>query len=438
MAFDLAWTVKYGDIGGLTDITSYVTDFVVDLNANIGSAGRSTCQITINNNGGQFTPNGSGTYASVNWFKQAVVISCTGAGLTESVFVGLIQDFEIIQASPKQSVVSIQGLDFLSIAGRSSNQLLDTGGGYTLRLNTFVDSFFNPSYAYAQTAATPTMGSTTSLNSRTTTTMVTDTVTACSTSGLTQGTLGDWLNNQALPTGPATAYATNYTITSDRWFWNCDSIDSTLNRTTRAYTTTMVDGSSALTTGQVPFDQINVGFQQDELTNQCYANPLTTFSPLAAVTSTNTTSQNEYGVRARSYATCIPSTFFNTITYGNQFMNTVANFWANRYGTVRYIPDRITTSYKLLRARAVDDGAALQAFIRLLSSGSAVWNRQAITYKGAGMASSATFQTVNTGRRIYATPSDTRIELTLVAGVDNQSFQLDSSTYGVLDTNRLA
>jgi len=391
MAFDLAWTVKYGDIGGLTDITSYVTDFVVDLNANIGSAGRSTCQITINNNGGQFTPNGSGTYASVNWFKQAVVISCTGAGLTESVFVGLIQDFEIIQASPKQSVVSIRGLDFLSIAGRSSNQLIDIGGGYTLRLNTFIDSFFNPSYAYAQTAATPTMGSTTSLNSRTTTTMVTDTVTACSTSGLTQGTLGDWLNNQALPTGPATAYATNYAITSDRWFWNCDSIDSTLNRTTRAYTTTMVDGSSALTTGQVPFDQINVGFQQDELTNQCYANPLTTFS-----------------------------------------------FWANRYGTVRYIPDRITTSYKLLRARAVDDGAALQAFIRLLSSGSAVWNRQAITYKGAGMTSSATFQTVNTGRRIYATPSDTRIELTLVAGADNQSFELDSSTYGVLDTNRLA
>jgi len=113
-------------------------------------------------------------------------------------------------------------------------------------------------------------------------------------------------------------------------------------------------------------------------------------------------------------------------------------FWANRYGTVRYIPDRITTSYKLLRARAVDDGAALQAFIRLLSSGSAVWNRQAITYKGAGMTSSATFQTVNTGRRIYATPSDTRIELTLVAGADNQSFELDSSTYGVLDTNRLA
>ncbi len=122
MAFDLAWTVKYGDIGGLTDITSYVTDFVVDLNANIGSAGRSTCQITINNNGGQFTPNGSGTYASVNWFKQAVVISCTGAGLTESVFVGLIQDFEIVQVSPKQSVVSIRGLDFLSIAGRSSPQ----------------------------------------------------------------------------------------------------------------------------------------------------------------------------------------------------------------------------------------------------------------------------------------------------------------------------
>jgi hypothetical protein len=118
-------------------------------------------------------------------------------------------------------------------------------------------------------------------------------------------------------------------------------------------------------------------------------------------------------------------------------MNTVANFWANRYGEMRYIPYRLVTTYSTLRGRAVDDGVAMQAFVRLLSAKTALWNRQAITYKGAGMSSSQTTQTVTTGRKIMITPSDTRVELTVVSGLDNQSFELNSSIYGILNTNRL-
>jgi hypothetical protein len=124
--------------------------------------------------------------------------------------------------------------------------------------------------------------------------------------------------------------------------------------------------------------------------------------------------------------------------YYNQFNETVANFWANRYGEVRYIPSRVVTAYSTLRGSSVDDGVAMQAFMRLLSAKTALWNRQAITYKGAGMASSQTTQTVTTGRKIMITPSDTRVELTVVSGADNQSFELNSSTYGILDTNRIA
>jgi len=90
-----------------------------------------------------------------------------------------------------------------------------------------------------------------------------------------------------------------------------------------------------------------------------------------------------------------------------------------------------------LRGSSVDDGVAMQAFVRLLSAKTALWNRQTITYKGAGMSSSQTTKTVTTGRKIMITPSDTRLELTVVDGIDNQSFELDSSTYGILDTNRL-
>lgn len=438
MAFNLVWKVEFGDIGGLFDITSYVFDTLIDMNANIGSAGRTTCSITLNNNGGQFTPGGTGTYGSVDWFKQAIIISCTGGGLTEYSFVGLLQDFDIDQRSTKESTVTITGLDFLSIAGRSSNQLIDPTGGYRLRLDDFIESFFNPAYDYAQTSATPTMGSTTGLNSRINATIVTDTISAVRTLLLQAGTLGDWLNNQGLPSAPATCFMTDYTITADRWFWNCSVIDSSLNRTTDAYTTTFVDGSTALSSGQIAFNNVEVGFQLDSLTNQCLASPNPGTTSVSAVTAVNTTSQNKYGVRSRSYTTLIPSNLYALIIYDNQFMNTVANFWANRYGEMRYIPYRLVTAYSTLRGSSVDDGVAMQAFMRLLSAKTALWNRQTVTYKGAGMASSQTTQTVTTGRKIMITPSDTRVELTVVSGIDNQSLELDSSTYGILDTNRLA
>lgn len=443
MAFNLVWKVQFGDIAGLYDITSLVFNASIDMNANIGSAGRTSCQITLNNNGGQFTPGGTGTYGSVNWFKQAIIISCTGGGLTEYAFVGLLQDFDIDQQSTKESTVTITGLDFLSIAGRSSNQLTESGGAHIMRLDQFIESFFDPGYAYAQQSASPTMGSTTNKNSRIDATMITTTDTALISSELSPGTLGDWLNNQGMPTAPGTCFMTDYTITSDRWFWNCATVDSSLNRTINAYTTTLVDGSTALTSGQIAFNNIEVGFQLDSLTNQCYANPANPVSAtLQPVTATNTVSQNNYGVRARSYSTCIPYTANVVggviVIYNNRMMETVANFWANRYGDVRYIPYRLVTAYSTLRGGSVDDGVAMQAFMRLLSAKTALWNRQSITYKGAGMASSQTTQTVTTGRKIMITPSDTRIELTVVSGIDNQSFELDSSTYGILDTNRLA
>ena len=436
MAFNLVWKVEFGDIGGLFDITSLVFDTSIDMNASPGSAGRTSCSITLNNNGGQFTPGGTGTYGSVNWFKQAIIVSCTGGGLTEYAFVGLLQDFDIDQQSTKESTVRITALDFLSIAGRSSNQLTDGGGSYALDLSAFIMSFFVPAYAYAQQSASPTMGSTTNKNSYITATMNTNTVTTVATTRLQTGALGDWLNNQVLPTAPGTAFMTDYTISSDRWYWNCGVIDSPLNRTTNAYTTTLVDGSTALTSGQIAFNEIDVGFQLDNLTNQAYAAPVTPTSQVFAVSVANTTSQNAYGVRSRSYTTCAP--FQSFALEGNLYMNTVANFWANRYGEVRYIPSRVITAYSTLRKYSVDDGVAMQAFMRLLSAKTALWNRQAITYKGAGMASSQTTQTVTTGRKIMITPSDTRIELTVVSGIDNQSFELNSSTYGILNTNRLA
>jgi hypothetical protein len=434
MAFNLVWKVEFGDIGGLHDITSLVFFASIDMNANMGSAGRTSCQITLNNNSGQFTPGGTGTYGSVDWFKQAIVISCTGGGITEYAFVGLLQDFTIDQTSIKQSTVSISGLDILTVCGRTSNQLQQSD----VSENWIADliNSFTPSLS-AGYAVTPFMGSTTSKRSQFNLVCATNQITAIYIYGLLKGTVGDWLNNNLLPTGPATVFMTDYQITSDRWIWNGYVIDSPLNRTTNAYTSNFVGDGTSLTSGQLPISQIDVGFTLDTLTNSCYAYGTQTNLTIQPVTVDNTTSEDKYGVRARTYSSCAPAVSFGGGITNNQFMNTVANFWANRYGEVRYIPNRVITTYSALRSSSVDDGVAMQAFVRLLSAKTAIWNRQTIKYKGAGMASSQTTQTVTTGRKIMITPSDTRIELTVVSGIDNQSFELNSSTYGILDTNRL-
>jgi hypothetical protein len=439
MAFNLVWKVEFGDVNGMTDITNLVFDTSIDMNATPGSAGRTSCQITVNNNGGQFTPGGAGTYGSVDWFKQAIIVSCTGGGLTEYAFVGLLQDFDIDQQSTKESTVTITALDFMTVLGRSSNQIINqAGGGYILYLREFIESLFDPTFFYAQTTTTPTMGSIPGYSSKILAFNVTAQTTVVFTGQLNQGTLSDWINNQAMPTGPATCYMTDYTIFGDRFYWNCNVVDSTLNRNSGAYTTVLVDGSAALTSGQIAFNELDVGFQLDSLTNGCYASPVNVTALLVPVTANNTASQAKYGVRSRTYSTCMPYPYNSFGGVANQMMETVANFWANRYGEVRYIPSRVITAYSTLRKYSVDDGVAMQAFMRLLSAKTALWNRQTVTYKGAGMASNQTTQTVTTGRKIMITPSDTRVELTVVSGIDNQSFELDSSTYGILDTNRLA
>ena len=93
-------------------------------------------------------------------------------------------------------------------------------------------------------------------------------------------------------------------------------------------------------------------------------------------------------------------------------------------------------TFSQVRSRAVDNTVANAAFARLCAQ-TVLWQRAAITYRAPGMSSSVTDQVVIVGRKVMASPSDTRVELTLKSGQDNQSFELDSSTYGILDTNRL-
>lgn len=430
MAFDLSWKFEIADYNGLTDITSYVYNGMVNMTAEVGQMGRSYASITINNNSGAFTPNGAGTFASTNWFAKALYIRASSATTFQNncVFVGLITDFSVENVSIVQSTVTIRADDFLTIAGRSTTQV--PYAAWTTDAPAMISDMINGGATFFNGINTPYMGAANKsrLSLGLGTTIASGAGTTIFSTELSNGRIGDWVNNQIIPAMPGTSFMTDYTISAGAWYWRGYVLDHTLNRTTadkRTYS--FVDTYSAsISSGEIPYTDIDINYDLDTLTNTAdTADNLGSWSGSA----TDTISANQYGVRARQY-TSLANVNVVEVQY-------VAEFWANRYGTSSYIPRTIWTNYAALRGTAVDDGVALTAFIDLLTASTAIWNPISCQYRLAGMASSATAQIVATGRQITITPSNTSIKLTTVSGPDNQSFILDSSTYGILDTNRL-
>ena len=432
MAFALTWKIEFGDVNGFTDITSYVMQMNMELHAELAIAGRAEASITINNNGGEFTPT-SGTYGSTDWFSKAMVITATSGANTGIVFAGMIVDYDINMVSQKESSVTIQCLDALSLAGKSYET--SNGSTVTVALQRAIEAAFNGGlFTDWPGINTPMLGNST-YDSRLTVTQANAYTTSIFPEKVDDAFVGDWFNSQLLPCGPAVLIPTDYskmTVGDDPnvWSWNATLIDNELNRTTKTLYE-LVDGSSTITTGQIPFSNVDSGFTNDDLTNEVNAAQSGTSQPI--FNTRNLASQSKYGPRSRSYTNLAfqQSGLVDERTF-------IGQFWTNRYGDIQYLPRELETSYAVLKGSAVDDGVAMLSFMKLLWPDTALWNRIAIKYKPTGATSTQTNQMIATRRLITADPSNTTIRLTVKSGADNQSFELDSSTYGILDTNRLA
>jgi hypothetical protein len=430
MAFALTWTVKFGGVGGLTNITSFMLDLEIDSSADLGQCGRSRATITLNNTGGQFTPNGSGTYASTDWLSQALLIEASTSASTDVAFVGMVSNVEVDHRNAKESTVIIEALDILTLAGSSP---IDPSGKYANltiaeHLNLWFDDLGGvPGY---RAVRLPKVGG--SIQSVLFTSTVSSTAYAAKLNATLLGTgqrVSDWFNTSVFPSAPATAYVGDYDIFGGGWRWFVYVVDRTLNKTAAfARLFDFVDGSSTLTSGQLPFENLHVGFQFDELINQSSIDDL---GSLVASGTGDSDSSSKYGVRAYSATQTIPQTQTD--------LDYAAQFWGTRFSTVRYVMDSIQLTFSQVRSRAFDDPGVNIASLNFqrLCSQTVLWSQASVTYRAPGMASSATDHVVIVGRKVMASKSDTRIELTLKSGIDNQSFQVDSTGFGVLDKNRL-
>lgn len=177
----------------------------------------------------------------------------------------------------------------------------------------------------------------------------------------------------------------------------------------------------------LPFAELDVGYNSADRVNFVRMESLLfdPFGGTATVEAKVTTSIEQYGVQ--SYST--------TETEHDTSSDVQTGAWqiANRLSTVRWLPLRVRMSVGQFRGLADAVGADVAA---LLDHTSGLWNEAEITSTLTN-ASPTTTRTMIVGRTINATPTDTMIELELVARIDFQPFVLDDSSDGVLGTNRI-
>jgi hypothetical protein len=426
MAFALTWKVEFGDCTGLTDITSYVMSLNITSDASVGKMGRASTSISINNMGGQFTPGGTGTYASVDWFTQALVVTATSGVNTGTSFVGLITQVDNSDVSAKEAYFVIEALDQSSVAGRSTAAQL---GGIVMTNTDVIQVLLGGTgtVGFGGNVFDNRMASNTNAKSR----FLFDRIEGNNTGVNFQQNetyygayavpffVGDAINNVTFASAVGAMYATGFTRTLSLWQWLYD-FQYVGSRSTRANTFIFKGDGTALTSGELPFDNAHIGFQTDTLITNAI---------VKAAEVNNFTANSKYGTRVVQYSNPgNADATHNTVT---------ANNWVNRYSSVRYLPDSISVDYSSLRGSAVDDGVAMLQFMYLLWPAYSLWNRFAITVKGAGQSSATTYQVISTKTIINATPSDTSVTVSLVSNADNSSFILDSSVNGVLNQDHI-
>jgi len=419
MDITTAFTITIGNLGASYDITSEVLSFNVNTQVSLAEIGTSKGSMKIKNFTGKFTPGGGGTYGSVDWFNQAVLINGTttvgGVPTSFKLFHGIVDQFAL-DDNGINSYVTISFIDALTAGGRSAT--VNTGGVSGSAAGSIKEFYEN--LVPANAAQMPTLGGT-NIGYVVTGKLLTDDFNAeCSTLNI-----GNSLNSSIsliiTPVGPAMIIPTTITLTSP--VFGYELIDYTMTRNA-ANRTTFLFKDKTVTGTQLPIGDLVTGYDEDQLTNYV---TLTDPTGTQTVTSFNATSTTKYGQRFRSYTQAgSPSTASQTST---------VNSWINRFGEITFAPEELTLSSKMVQSAAAD--AAAPFWNKILDIESVMWQPVQLTYTPTGCAQQ-TKMSVIASRRISATPSDCQVTLGLLPAYQYQSFILNDTYLGILDSSRVA
>ena len=419
MAITTAFTITIGNLGASYDITSEVMSFNVNTQVALAEIGTSKGSMLIKNFTGKFTPGGGGTYGNIDWFNQAVLINGTttvgGVPTSFKLFHGIVDQFAL-DDNGINSYVTISFIDALTAGGRSAT--VATAFGVS-NASTIIEQFYE-NLSPSNPAQMPTLGGTSDGYTVTTKLLNSNFAVTCD-----EPNNGNSLNSsiQLIVTtvGPSMIIPTTITLTNPDFGY--ELVDYTLTRNA-ANRTTFLFKDKTVSGTQLPIGDLVTGYDEDQLTNYV---TLTDPSVFSTVTSFNAASTTKYGQRFRSYT--------QAGSYGVEDQTSTVNSWINRFGEITFEPQELSFSSKMVQSAAAD--AAEPFWNKILDIESVMWQPVQLTYTPTGCAQQTKMSVIQS-RRISATPSDCQVTLGLLPAYQYQSFILNDTYLGILDSSRIA
>ena len=418
MAITTAFTITVGNLGASYDITSSVLSFNVNSNIALAEIGSSKGSMIIKNFTGAFTPGGGGTYGNIDWFNQAVLINGTttvgGVPTSFKLFHGIVDNFSL-DDNGVNSYVTISFIDALTAGGRSAT--VNTNFGIN-NASTIIEQFYENGDPNAA-AQMPTLGGTNTGYTTTTKFLTNDYSVSNSASGV-GNSVASSIQLLITSLGPSMVMPTTISLTNPDFGY--ELIDYTMTRNA-ANRTQFIFKDKTVSGVELPIKELETGYDESQLTNY-----ITTSTPGGpAYTQFNASSTTKYGQRFRSYTQVAYLTFDQVYATNDS--------WTNRFGVIDFVPLELSLTSKMVKSACAD--AAAPYWNKILDIESVMWQPVQLTYTPTGCAQQ-TKMSVIASRRISATPSDCQVTLGLLPAYQYQSFVLDDTYLGILDTSRLA
>ena len=431
---EIHYILPLGNIPITVDFTDRCTGFYIKQMSPVGRFGSGMAQIELRNDDGELTPEGSGAYADIDWFKASLWINAEVTGDSTStayLFQGIVADIQF-KDDGRTSTVQIEARDAFSVGGRApvNADISIPAGTHTFTsgseaVEAIYNGFTSGGTEYIPQTVMPNLGNATEVF------MVTASSAASETpqvlDNLVSKAPADIVNNYVMPSMPGAAWPTQIQIVGGAgpslyvaYMLENDLTKNTGTGVSDRRTFVFADNAGA---GELPFKRVSRQFNVGALTNS--AQLVRSVVGATEQQSQDTESIEKYGARNRR---------FTTTNQNDTDTLDAAYRWSHRFSQSRFTPVTVELTDRMAELMA---GADDQIWQDLIDVRTGMWSVATVEYTPTGETSPITDVCVIVGRTFRATPSHTTLTLDLLPAADYQSFVLNSDTIGVLDTNRL-
>lgn len=435
MSFRSSVTVEIGDKTAINDFTDRVQGAQIVTRLRIGDFGTNRAILTLRNDDGALTPGGGGTYGAVDWFSQAIFIEGDTGNYQFTLFHGMITGFDL-QDDGVNSTVTIEADDGLTVGGSSATEIEITGS-----ISAELESWLTISYngfsdpdGFISGAQMPTLNnSTSSVDFAKVGVRGAESIFLATSLYSAVAPVRDFVRTVLMPSGPNIGWPTTIDLTTSNT--NYKGIAANINPIRASLTALTFTLDESPSSGELPFRNLSRGYPADGMLNEAVMTTLPEFSTgtVSTVTSTDVVSRDKYGTRAVQASSIMVGQAPTSPVAAQE----IANRWAHTYSSSEFVPRSFEITEAMVVAAVGSSSTSEQAWSQLLDVSKGPLQQVAINFTPTGALSQQTESVITMSRTISVVPGDIRLTVECLPLDQAAPFILDSSTLGVLDTNRL-